>query len=53
MDIIASLLLWNMPFPLNPNYQFNYKKKKVKIFQIGTYRHQELTYESQQWWQKD
>jgi len=50
MDIIAALLLWNMPFPLNPNYQFNYKKKKnLKIFQIGTYRHQELTYESQQW----
>jgi len=30
MDIIAELLLWNMPFLLNPNYQINYKKKQLK-----------------------
>jgi len=51
MDINAALLLWNMPFLLNQNYQINYQKKKknLKIFQVGTYRHQELAYESQQW----
>jgi len=50
MDIIAALLLWNnMHFLLNPNYQINYKKKPLKTFPIGTYRHPELAYESQQW----
>jgi len=53
MDINVALLVWNIPFLLNPNDQINYKKNINKLFQIGTYWHQESAYESQQWWQKD
>jgi len=50
MNIIAALLLWNMPFLLKTKMIKSIAKKtNLKIFQIGTYRHQELAYESQQW----
>jgi len=34
-------------------YAFSIKSKLIKSITKQTYRHQELAYESQQWWQRD
>jgi len=32
MDINVALLVWNIPFLLNPNDQINYKKTSINYF---------------------